>query len=248
MKQTDTTITEGETNVAPAAAVENASVKRPRAHYIDLVRGICALSIVFIHTCFHSGGSYVPMPMRSISLLLDVPAFFFIAGMTRAYIQKDTILTQLFKLSMIFVLLGFRCNLVDGEVTWASIFRPLFLMGLNVSRLFGAAAGSYWFVPIYACTIILGGVAIKHTGGGVYYGDYFPYRAYLRTLVRRTTELFRVQLSREQTGDVALPGGELPVWLLVPAAHHSSGGPQTQKICPASGIRGFHCFPSLLFV
>ncbi len=160
MKETDTTITEGESNHAIA------SVGRERAHYIDLVRGICALSIVFIHTCFHSGGSYVPMPMRSISLLLDVPAFFFIAGMTRAYIQKDTILSQLFKLSMIFVLLGLLCNLIDGEVTWASIFRPMFLMGINVSPLFKSVSGSYWFVPVYACTIILGGIIIKYTGGG----------------------------------------------------------------------------------
>ena len=166
MRQTDSESLEGETNVAPAPAVENASVKRPRAHYIDLVRGICALSIVFIHTCFHSGGAYVPMPMQSISLLLDVPAFFFIAGMTRAYVQKDTILTQLFKLSMIFVLLGLLCNLIDGGVTWASIFRPLFLMGINVSPLFKSVTYSYWFVPIYACTIILGGVIMKHTRGG----------------------------------------------------------------------------------
>ena len=155
MKQTDTTITEREADLAVAAA------RKPRAYYIDLVRGICALSIVFIHTCF-----FVPMPMLSISLLLDVPAFFFIAGMTRAYIQKDTILTQLFKLSMVFVLLGLLCNLIDGEVTWASIFRPLFLIRLDVSPLFRAAAGSYWFVPVYACTIILGGVIIKSTGGG----------------------------------------------------------------------------------
>ena len=166
MKQTNTKDSEGETNVAPAPAVENAAVRRPRAHYIDLVRGICALSIVFIHTCFHSGGAYVPMPMQSISLLLDVPAFFFIAGMTRAYIQKDTILNQLFKLSMIFVLLGLLCNLIDGDVTWASIFRPLFLSSISVSPLFKSVASSYWFVPIYACTIILGGVIIKHTGGG----------------------------------------------------------------------------------
>ncbi len=168
MKQADTTITEEEANLA--TTVENASVKRPRAHYIDLVRGICALSIVFIHTCFWSGGGYVPIPIKSISLLLDVPAFFFIAGMTRAYIQKDTILTQLIKLSMVFVLLGLLCNLVDGEVTWASIFRPLFLMGINVSPLFKVVPSSYWFVPIYACTIILGGVIIKHTGGGYIMG------------------------------------------------------------------------------
>ena len=133
-----------------------------REHYIDLVRGICAVSIILIHTCFFSGTAYVPMPMRSISLLLDVPAFFFIAGMTRAYIQKDTILTQLFKLSMIFVLSGLLCNLIDGEVTWASIFKPMFLMGVNVSHLFRGVDGSYWFVPVYACTIILGGVIVKN--------------------------------------------------------------------------------------
>ena len=133
-----------------------------REHYIDLVRGICAVSIVFIHTCFFSGGSYVPMPMRSISLLLDVPAFFFIAGMTRAYIQKDTVLTQLFKLSMVFVLLGLLCDLIDGGVTWASIFRPMFLMGVKVSSLFKGVGSSYWFVPVYACTIILGGVIVKN--------------------------------------------------------------------------------------
>lgn len=167
MKQTNTESPKGEANAAPAPAVEEASVRRPRAHYIDLVRGICALSIVFIHTCFWSGGAYVPMPMRSISLLLDVPAFFFIAGMTRAYIQKDTILTQLFKLSMVFVLLGLVCNLIDGEITWASIFKPLFLIGINVSPLFKLVPGSYWFVPAYACTIIVGGVIIKHTGGGI---------------------------------------------------------------------------------
>ena len=135
-----------------------------REHYIDLVRGICAVSIVFIHTCFFSGDGYVPRPMRSISLLLDVPAFFFIAGMTRAYIQKDTIPTQLFKLSMVFVLLGLICNLIDGEVTWASIFRPMFLMGIKVSSLFKGVLHSYWFVPVYACTIILGGVIVKSVG------------------------------------------------------------------------------------
>ena len=235
MKETDTTITEREANLAVAA------VRKERAHYIDLVRGICALSIVFIHTCF-----FVPMPMLSISLLLDVPAFFFIAGMTRAYIQKDTILNQLFKLSIVFVLLGFLCNLIAGEVTWASIFQPLFLMGLSVSRLFKAAANSYWFVPVYACTIILGGIIIKYTGGGGYYGDCFPYHLCLRARVWRSAGLCRVQVFWVRVANVALPGGELPVWLLVPAADHSCGSLQTQKICPALGVRGFYCFSPLL--
>ncbi len=49
MKQTDTTITEGETNVAPAAAVENASVKRPRALHRSGTRHLCLEHRVYSH-------------------------------------------------------------------------------------------------------------------------------------------------------------------------------------------------------
>lgn len=83
-----------------------------RAPYIDLIRGLCVLGIVFIHTCAHSGSSYVPPQMLWLSLLLDVPAFFFITGMTMAYVQKDILINSLFKLSMVFTLLSFICNLV----------------------------------------------------------------------------------------------------------------------------------------
>ena len=51
-----------------------------RDHYVDFVRGLCALSVVFIHTVFWSGYSYVPEYVRNLSLMFDVPVFFFLAG------------------------------------------------------------------------------------------------------------------------------------------------------------------------
>lgn len=195
----DTTILkgpEGRTNLAETA--KKHLRPKQRDHYIDLVRGICAVGIVFTHTCFFSGRSYVPMPIRSISQLLEVPALFFVAGMTTAYIRKDTILNQLFKLSMIFVLLGLICNLVNGGVTWASIFRPMFLMGVKVSPLFRGVSGSYWFVPIYACTIILGGIVIrKNGGGGVSAMGHLTHHTHLRSSILRGIELCGVQLPWE---------------------------------------------------
>ena len=132
-----------------------------RAHYIDLIRGICVIGIIFIHTCFHSGGSYVPMPMRSISLLLDVPAFFFISGMTMGYIKKDMIINGLFKLSMVFTLLSVICNLLFNSLSLSAIVQPLFLSGIPVPNFFHSVLWSYWFVPVFACTIILSSIIIK---------------------------------------------------------------------------------------
>ena len=132
-----------------------------RAHYIDLIRGICVIGIIFIHTCFYSGGSYVPIWMKSISLLLDVPAFFFISGMTMAYIKKDMIINSFFKLSMVFTLLSIILNGIYHELSLISIMQPLFLTWISVPRFFCCVVGSYWFVPVFACTIIVSSVIIK---------------------------------------------------------------------------------------
>ena len=63
-----------------------------RDNTIDLLRGIAALSIVIIHTAFYSGMSYVPPMLQSFTLLIDVPVFMFISGMTYNFgnsIQKN---------------------------------------------------------------------------------------------------------------------------------------------------------------
>lgn len=128
---------------------------KQRAHYIDLIRGLCVIGIVFIHTCAHSGVSYVPAPMLWVSLLLDVPAFFFITGMTMAYVQKDVIINNLFKLSMVFTLLSLLCNLLGRHFSIRALLYSLFLYDIRVPQFFKGVAWSYWFVPVYASALIL---------------------------------------------------------------------------------------------
>ena len=65
------------TAAAPSSSRPGA---QPRNHYIDLLKGLAALNIVFIHTVFNSGFNYVPDWVRTLSLAVDVPFFFFLSG------------------------------------------------------------------------------------------------------------------------------------------------------------------------
>ncbi len=51
-----------------------------RNYSIDFIRGLLVFSIIFIHTTFKSGQLYLSYEISNISLLFDVPAFMFIAG------------------------------------------------------------------------------------------------------------------------------------------------------------------------
>ena len=53
-----------------------------RNTYLDFFRGCATLSVILIHTAFHSGGNYVPYWFANLTLLFDVPVFFFLAGWT----------------------------------------------------------------------------------------------------------------------------------------------------------------------
>lgn len=57
-------------------------MKRDKA--IDFWRGLACISVIFIHTVFHSGDAYVPRSIACWSLLFDVPIFMLLAGMTYA--------------------------------------------------------------------------------------------------------------------------------------------------------------------
>lgn len=50
--------------------------------YIDYAKGFATLSIIFIHTVFWSGQYYVPAELRILSLLIDVPLFYALSGLT----------------------------------------------------------------------------------------------------------------------------------------------------------------------
>lgn len=47
---------------------------------IDILRGLAMVNIVLIHTAFWSGQQYIPYWFSNLTLLVDVPVFFFLAG------------------------------------------------------------------------------------------------------------------------------------------------------------------------
>lgn len=77
--------------------------------YIDFAKGFATLSIIFIHTVFWSGQFYIPTEIRVLSLLIDVPLFYALSGLTSGGNVEKT-LYRLLKLQityMIFVTLLF---------------------------------------------------------------------------------------------------------------------------------------------
>ena len=64
-------------------------MEKSRNCYIDFVRGLAIISVILIHTAWHSGEKYVPEIVRNMTLLFEVPMFFFIAGWTYSYVKSN---------------------------------------------------------------------------------------------------------------------------------------------------------------
>lgn len=143
-----------------------------RDNYIDLMRTICIIGIVFIHTVFWSGESYCPKYIQSLSLLIDVPAFFFITGcvLTRTNINSNLILSQIYKLSLLFTFVVIILQFLSLSFNIKAIISSIFLICPSTPK-FMVVAGSYWFIPVYVTSLILSGIIIK------YYERFIP--AYL---------------------------------------------------------------------
>ena len=58
---------------------------KDRNNYIDILKCIAIISVVFIHTAFSSGEKYVPRWFANFTLLFEVPMFFFLAGWSFSY-------------------------------------------------------------------------------------------------------------------------------------------------------------------
>lgn len=87
--------------------------------YIDFVKGLATLSVVFIHTTFWSGQGYVSPEMRVLSLLFDVPIFFALSGFTSSGNVEKTFY-RLLKLQITYMIF------VTGLFFADSIFKVLF--------------------------------------------------------------------------------------------------------------------------
>lgn len=128
-----------------------------RDSYLDIVRGIVVLGIVFIHTCFWSGTDYVPFSIQQFSLICDVPAFLFISGMTYAVIKKEMIVGAGLKLMLSFAFIAFLYDLFFLEWTFPNVIKSLFLAAPHLEKLM-VVGGSYWFVPMFIPVLFFGTV------------------------------------------------------------------------------------------
>lgn len=101
--------------------------------YIDFAKGFATLAIIFIHTAFWSGQYYIPTEVRVLSLLIDVPLFFALSGITSGGNIEKT-LYRLLKLQITFMIF----------VTFLFFIDYLFkVFGLN-------AFGLQWMKDFYA--------------------------------------------------------------------------------------------------
>ncbi len=81
--------------------------------YIDYAKGFATLSIIFIHTAFWSGQLYLPTEVRVLSLLIDVPVFFALSGLTSSGNVEKTFY-RLLKLQITYMIFTTVLFLLDS--------------------------------------------------------------------------------------------------------------------------------------
>lgn len=138
---------------------------KKRDNLIDIFRGIAVLAIIIIHTTFWSGSSYVPDYIRSLSLIIDVPLFIFISGMTfnfsNSVIKNIKGLFNIWKKYLIFLIPFYIYEFIKNRaiISLESIVSSLFFSTDPNSALV-VVPGSIWFIFMFfivsiICSIII---------------------------------------------------------------------------------------------
>lgn len=133
-----------------------------RDSYLDTMKGFCILSVIFIHTCFHSGESYVPLYLKNICLLFDVFIFFFLTGCLFNIKNDLNIFKQIYQFIKLFFLIVLGGGLVSGFISLNMIIQPLALSGAFIKNLEGLE-WSYWFVPMYVVALLYLTIIVKYS-------------------------------------------------------------------------------------
>ena len=110
--------------------------------YIDFAKGFATLAIIFIHTVFWSGQFYVPTELRVLSLLIDVPLFYALSGLTSGGNIEKTFY-RLLKLQITFMIFVTFLFFLDY---FFKVF-GLNIFGLNWMKDFYSTFGSK-YVPL----------------------------------------------------------------------------------------------------
>lgn len=137
--------------------------KRNRNLYIDAVRGLAAIMVVYGHTCFYVGMWFVPDWYKSTGLMFEIPLFFVLAGWSATYRRNDFIKTvkgmgrtwlQWIYFIAVLAVLCFLTRFLlweslrfEGVHSLSELFANF---GLNVTfPSLPVVEGSIWYLPLY---------------------------------------------------------------------------------------------------
>lgn len=138
-------------------------IANKRDYFIDNVRGMATLSVIFIHTVFWSGAFYVPNYMRVISLFFDVPVFFLLTGFVFKSTGKIDSLRQSVKIICYFFTFTLVMNIITLRLDASQLIGALTFNSANIPA-FPVVNGSYWFVPMYISSAIISHALINSFG------------------------------------------------------------------------------------
>ena len=136
-----------------------------RDNNIDFFRGIAAVWIIFIHTCFWSGEVYVPVWLRSLSLIIDVPLFMFISGMTfnfsNDFFKSIKGLCKIWFKWLTFLIIYFVIILCFDfkHFSLSAIIKAIFF-NFNAQDILFVVNGSLWFIFMFFIVSIIGNLII----------------------------------------------------------------------------------------
>ncbi|WP_445224720.1 acyltransferase family protein [Erwinia sorbitola] len=136
--------------------------KQTRDYYIDNVRGLATVSVIFIHTVFWSGAFYVPDFMRNISLFFDVPVFFLLTGFVFKATGKKDAIQQSLKIVMYFTLFVIAMNAITLNLNTDQIIQAITMTSATIPA-FPVVGGSYWFVPMYVASVIISQALLQYS-------------------------------------------------------------------------------------
>lgn len=141
-------------------------MEKKRDYNIDFFRGIATIWIIFIHTCFWSGASYVPVWLQSFSLIIDVPLFMFISGMSFNFhnsifkIIKSFI--DIWKKYLIFMIVYFIIIfIIDKDCFTLSNIVHGFFFNLPAENKLKVVEGSFWFIYMFITSSLISAIIIK---------------------------------------------------------------------------------------
>jgi len=148
----------------------NESNKKQRNYYIDILKGIAIISVVFIHTAFHSGNAYVPKWFSNFTVLFEVPMFFFLAGWSYSYSKsnknyvKSLLITQIkytVFMALLYIVIKIMnyMQLTENTMSLTQLIKNIFHTYTDTGPFVGVYY-SLWFFRVYFFVSLIGAMLI----------------------------------------------------------------------------------------